>query len=565
MNAHASSEYSVDRLERQPRVRVAQFRSSVEMTEYLPTDPPILVGEPEQSQITRFETWKRVSHPNSILRTARYSHFSGGNLPRTSEARGHWKPVEVNKFQTTDPPILVGEPEPSQITRFETWKRVSHPNGILRTARYSHFSGGNLPRTSAARVHWKPKLSETVSYHRALPFIHVSRLDRHNEARARFERSSSQSQPRMRVAQFRSNGILRTARYSHFSGGNASRTSAARVHWKPTLSETVSYHRSLPSIHVSRQIDHDAKQKTQRRLWWKTMIVNTFMCLFFWKAATVFQVPAPQVVRSLPSQQLIFNKTSVAIIHLPELIASNASQVVYCFPASVNLYPILSSAVSIYVPIVSGKSLRLRTEAPTAVILSSAVSLYVEAKLQVGVVISSQLSLLSIPTPISAVYSHLERLRVLKRLALSKGVLLHEKRMWQEDRHVNCCSHLRAWRIVWEEVMVETHVQILVDVGFGHRMWRIAWVAVVVVGPGVLILMDVVFGRRVWRIAWVRVVGLVVGPGVLRFVEFNHGRRVRRIAWEVLAVGPGALRLEEFEFGRRVWRIAWSEIPLRRE
>jgi hypothetical protein len=136
MNAHASSEYSVDRLERQPRVRVAQFRSSVEMTEYLPTDPPILVGEPEQSQITRFETWKCVSHPNGILRTARYSHFSGGNLPRTSEARGHWKPVEVNKFQTTDPPIFVSEPEPSQITRFETWKRVSHPNGILRTARY---------------------------------------------------------------------------------------------------------------------------------------------------------------------------------------------------------------------------------------------------------------------------------------------------------------------------------------------------------------------------------------------------------------------------------------------
>jgi hypothetical protein len=212
MNAHASSEYSVDRLERQPRVRVAQFRSSVEVLEYLPTDPPILVGEPEQSQITPFETWKRVSHPN----------------------------------------------------------------GILRTARYSHFSGGNLPRTSAAQVHWNPKLSETVSYHR-----------------------------------------------------------------------------SLPSIHVSRQVSHDEKLKTQRKLWWKTMIVNTLMGIFFWQAATLSQAPAPRVVRSLPSQQLIYNETSSTIIQLPELIATNASRVVYCIRVSVKLNPSLSSAVSLYAPIVS--------------------------------------------------------------------------------------------------------------------------------------------------------------------------------------------------------------------
>jgi hypothetical protein len=477
MNAHASSEYSFDRLERQPRVRVAQFRSSVETTEYFPTDPSILVGESEQSQITRFESWKRVSHPNGILRTARYSHFSGGNSPRTSAARVHWKPVEVNEFQTTDPPILVSEPA-EQIARFETWKRVSHPNGILRTARYSHFSGGNVPRTSAAQVHWKPKLSETVSYHR-----------------------------------------------------------------------------SLTSIHVSRQVSHDAKQKTHRKLWWKTMIVNTFMCVFFWKAATLCQAPAPRVVRSLPSQQLIFNETSSTIIQLPELIASNVSRVVYCIRASVKLNPSLSSAVSLYAPIVSKKPLRI--EASSAARLSSAVSLYVEAK-----VASSQLSVILTASPVTGVYCHLERLWVSKQFTQSKGLVQLKKRRWQKDRQVDCCLLWRQWRIAWEAVMVEPRVQRLeVDVEFSRRMWRIAWVAVVVVDPGVLILVDVEFGRRMWRIAWVSVV--VVGPGVLRFVEFNHGRRVWRIPWEaVLVVGPGALRLVEFEFGRRVWRIAWGDIPL---
>jgi hypothetical protein len=562
MKAHASSEYSVDRLERQPRVRVAQFRSSVETTEYLPTDPPILVSEPEQSQITRFETWKRVSHPN----------------------------------------------------------------GILRTARYSHFSGGNLPRTSEARVHWNPKLSETASYHRALPSIHISRPDRHSKARARFEKSRSQCHPRVRVAQFRSsvetieylptdppilvgepeqsqitrfetwkrvshpNGILRTARYSHFSGGNVprTRTSAAQVHWKPKLSETVSYHRSLPSIHVSRQVSHDAKQKTQRKLWWKMMIVNTFMFVFFWKAATLARVPAPQVVRSLPPRQLIFNESSVAMMHLPELIASNASRVVYCIPASVKLNPSLSLAVSLYAPTVPEKPLRI--EAPSAASLGSAVSLYVDAKPQAAMVASSQLSVILTASPVSGVYCHLERLWVSKQLALSKGVVQRKKVRWQIHRQVNCCLCWCQWRIAWEAVMVEPRVQrLVVDVEFGRRMWRIAWAAVVVVDPGVLILVDLEFGRRMWRIAWIQV---VVGPGVLRFVKFKFGRRLWRIAWvavvvgpdalrlvevefgrrvwripwdAVVVMGPGALRLVEFEFGRRVWRIAWGEIPIRCE
>jgi hypothetical protein len=419
MNAHASSEYSVDRLERQPRVHVAQFRSSVEVTEYLPTNSPILVSEPEQSQITRFETWIRVSHPN----------------------------------------------------------------GILRTARYSHFSGGNLPRTSEARVHWKPKLSETGSYHRA-----------------------------------------------------------------------------LPSNHVSRQISHDVKQKTRRRLGWKMMIVNTFMGLLFWKLATLFQAPAPRVVRSLPSQQLIFNESSVAMMNLPELKASNASQVVYCIPTSVKWNPSLSSAVSLYVPIVSGKPLEI--EAPSAARLSSAVSLYVEAKPHAATVASSQLSAILIASPVSGVICYLERLRVSKQLALSKGLAIRENRGWRKYCMMDCCLRSRQWSIVWETVMLEPRLQrLLANVEFGRRLWRVAWV---LVGPDVLRFVEFKFGRRMWRIAWVLVVLVVVlvvvmGLGVLRFVEFKFGRRVWRIAWDAVVAGLGVLRFVEFEFGRRVWRIAWGE------